>query len=88
MSTLAAYLLRLLHLAYAVYLIVYSHWKRLTWRRSLTRLRIPKHLAILLVANSNVELEGALLQSVINAVAWCYSAGIEKLTIYEEHGEP
>jgi len=51
--------------------------------------RIPKHLAIVFVVNEAISLEtvqDVLCTSVLNAVEWCQSIGIKKLTVYEERG--
>ncbi|TFK41207.1 hypothetical protein BDQ12DRAFT_711007 [Crucibulum laeve] len=93
MGLLAALLLHIIHLVYSLILLVHSFWKRNTWipPRPLqdVRSRIPKHLAILLVSDpvySPDEVEEGLVQSVVNTVGWCRTVGIEKLTVYDEHG--
>ncbi|RDB28798.1 hypothetical protein Hypma_015567 [Hypsizygus marmoreus] len=90
MGLLAAVLLRALHFIYALVVLVCSFWNRFTLSHPLaTRRRVPKHLALLLVADRHVPsqaLDDCLLQSVINAVACCRAAGVDKLTVYEEHG--
>jgi len=53
------------------------------------RRRIPNHLAIVFVINEATSLEtvqDVLCTSVLNAVEWCQSVGIKKLTVYEERG--
>ncbi|KAF9457056.1 hypothetical protein BDZ94DRAFT_1274119 [Collybia nuda] len=93
MASVANVSLRVVHFIYALVIFIYSCWKRLTWSHPLpltaTRRRIPKHLALLLVTGSGDEhedTEHTIVRSVINAVAWCRFSGIQKLTVYEEHG--
>lgn len=89
----AALLLRALHLIYSSALFLCSCWRRLTGTYpqplTATRRRIPKHLAILLVADLNPlseVSEESLIHSVANAIGWCRTIGTEKLTVYDEHG--
>lgn len=93
MASVANLSLRAIHFIYAFVIFVYSCWKRLTWTTPLpltaARRRIPKHLALLLVTDSGdvqEDSEDIIIRSVLNAVAWCRVIGIEKLTVYEEHG--
>ncbi|KAF9015119.1 hypothetical protein BDQ17DRAFT_1229585 [Cyathus striatus] len=93
MPLIASFFLRLIHFIYAVVIALHSFWKRRTMISPLPigapRRRIPKHLALLFVvdSNSNAEqAETALVESVVNAVEWCRTAGIENLTVYEESG--
>jgi len=85
--------LRVLHMIHSLVLL----WRVFQTRFSGTlpksllfsRRRIPRHLAIIFVtdpSSSVPESESSLAKSVRNAINWCYDAGIEKLTIYEEHG--
>jgi len=92
MRVLFALLLRAFHFIYAVILIVRSFWQRSSIPpRSLQSLRrrIPKHLAIVFVTSGITFSETAqdvLSMSILNAVEWCQSIGITKLTVYEERG--
>jgi len=93
MALLAVFLLRALHILYTLGLFVCSYWKRLTRTSPQTlearRRRIPKHLAILLVLDPNSsseDLEKSLMGTVTNLVNWCRTIGIQKLTVYDEHG--
>lgn len=93
MSLLSVFLLRVLHFIYTSALLLRSYWKSSTWTPPLpveyTRRRIPQHLAILLVLplhDSLTHVEDSVVQSVLNAVAWCRAAGITKLTVYERTG--
>ncbi|KAF8078668.1 hypothetical protein FPV67DRAFT_71058 [Lyophyllum atratum] len=94
MALIAAFCLYALHYIYSLAVQWHSFWKRYTWTppQSLEapRRRIPQHLAIVLVTHSTgdvFEAESCIVQSVINAAGWCRAAGIEKLTVYEEHGK-
>jgi len=93
MAFVAALFLHALHYFYSLVILWRSFWKRFcSSPQSLlaTPRRIPKHLAIVLVtdpSSSVLETESCLVQSVIDAVGWCRTAGIEKLTVYEEHGK-
>lgn len=94
MASTAALSLRILHYIYALSFLVYSCWKRFTWATpqslATARGRIPKHLALLLVADPGAALDASeelITRSVIDTVGWCRAIGIEKLTVYEEHGE-
>lgn len=54
------------------------------------RRRVPKHLSILFVTDSTTSRDTCrtlISESVLNAVEWCRSIGISKLTVYEENGE-
>jgi dehydrodolichyl diphosphate syntase complex subunit NUS1 len=93
MHLLFALSLRVLHFIYALVIHVRSYWKRYTWSPpqplSAARKRLPKHLAIILVADTQLAEEATeklLSDSVVNAVGWCRASGIQKLTIYEENG--
>jgi dehydrodolichyl diphosphate syntase complex subunit NUS1 len=86
MGLLAVVILRVLHFIYGLSLFVYSFLKRRHSSKSPQRARVPKHLALILVASVDPESEECLMQCVIDAVGWCRSAGIEKLTVYDEHG--
>jgi hypothetical protein len=92
MHVLFALLLHAFHFIYTIVVRV-----RCLWPRSSTppqaiqspRHRIPKHLAIVFVINESISLETAqdvLCTSVMNAVEWCQSIGIKKLTVYDERG--
>lgn len=93
MHLLFALSLRVLHFIYALVIHVRSYWKRYTWSPpqplSAARKRLPKHLAIILVADTQLTEEATerlLSDSVVNAVDWCRASGIQKLTVYEENG--
>jgi dehydrodolichyl diphosphate syntase complex subunit NUS1 len=93
MHLLFALSLRVLHFIYALVIHVRSYWKRYTWSPpqplSAARKRLPKHLAIILAADTQLAEEATeklLSDSVVNAVGWCRASGIQKLTIYEENG--
>ncbi|KAF9040574.1 hypothetical protein BJ165DRAFT_308203 [Panaeolus papilionaceus] len=52
------------------------------------RRRVPKHLSILFVTDSTTSRDTCrtlISESVLNAVEWCRSIGISKLTVYEEN---
>lgn len=78
-------LLRTFHFIYGFLLFVSSLCRHPSPPISQKRRRIPKHIALVLVPHIDLGSE-CLVQSVINAVAWCRSVEIEKLTIYDEHG--
>lgn len=93
MHLLFALSLHVLHFVYALAIHVRSSWKRYSWRPpqslSATRKRVPKHLAIVLVVDTQLSdetIENLLSESVVNAVGWCRASGIQKLTVYEENG--
>ena len=93
MHLLFALSLRVLHFIYALVAHVHSYWKRYTWSPpqplSAARKRLPKHLAIILVPDTQLAEEATeklLSDSVVNAVGWCRTSGIQKLTVYEENG--
>lgn len=53
------------------------------------RLRLPKNLALVFVSSANVPQDAAeqvMIQSCRNAVEWCGTLGIPKLTIYDRNG--
>ncbi|KAF8960976.1 hypothetical protein BDZ97DRAFT_1264615 [Flammula alnicola] len=91
MSIFFAFVLHIFHLVYAIILKVRSLRKQLfaspPQQLLAPRRRIPKHLAIVFAVDSSVPLETAvetLTESVLNAVEWCRTIGIKKLTVYEE----
>lgn len=93
MHILFALLLQALHLVYKLVLKARSFWAKRSSRKPepllAARGRIPKHLAILFVAPSAQDTEATkavLTESILDAVKWCRSIGIAKLTVYEEHG--
>jgi dehydrodolichyl diphosphate syntase complex subunit NUS1 len=93
MASVAKLSLRAIHYIYAFVVFLYSCWKRLTWTTPLpltaARRRTPKHLALLLVTGSGdvfEDIEQVIVRSVLDSVVWCCASGIEKLTVYEEHG--
>jgi len=93
MGLLTALVLRVLHFCYALLSLVRSLWRRQT-RPSpqplcAPRRRVPENLALVFVGDTNIPrnvVEKTILQSCLNAVEWCRTLGISKLTIYEEHG--
>lgn len=91
MPSLAISFLYALHFIYNLAGLLHSFWKRLTWVApqplKATRRRIPKHLAILVAAESSCpESEDAMTSCVVDVVKWCRTMGIERLTVYEERG--
>ena len=78
-------LLRTFHSIYTFLLFVSSLCEHPTPSIAQKCRRIPKHIALVLVPQVDLESQ-YLIQSIINAVAWCRSVEIEKLTIYDEHG--
>ncbi|KAF9480983.1 hypothetical protein BDN70DRAFT_992226 [Pholiota conissans] len=92
MSAVYAFILYFLHLLYAVILGARSLKKRLfaspPQQLQAQRRRIPKHLAIVFTVDPLVPVEiarEALTESIINAVEWCRTIGVKKLTVYEEN---
>jgi hypothetical protein len=82
----------LLHSFHLISLLVAS-WHRLFSTPPLplqvTRRRIPRHLAVLLVLDSPHEpalIHESLLEIASRTVGWCRSVGIEKLTLYDSEG--
>lgn len=94
MHLLFVLLLRAFHFIYPIVVGVRCFWPRSSTPPQATqspRHRIPKHLAIVFVINESLSQEIAqnvLCKSVINAVEWCQSIGIKKLTVYDERGGP
>lgn len=93
MSVIHVLALHVFHLVYALLLRIDSLKKRYfaspPQQLSATRRRVPKHLAIVFAINPSIPAElsrEALTESVVNAVGWCRTIGIKKLTVYEEHG--
>lgn len=92
MDLLAAFVLRILHLIYTLTVFLISCWKPRPSPQPLhtARRRIPNHLAILLATNLNrgsEGTEGILVESVVRAVGWCRTVGVQKLTVYDRRGE-
>ncbi|KAJ7900303.1 hypothetical protein B0H14DRAFT_2331589 [Mycena olivaceomarginata] len=82
----------LLHSFHLISLLAAS-WHRLFSTPPLplqvTRRRIPRHLAVLLVLDSPHEpalIHESLLEIASRTVGWCRSVGIEKLTLYDSEG--
>lgn len=95
MHIIHALTLRLFHLIYAVSIFLSSLWQRHRRRPArplqAARRRIPKHLAIVLIAPPSLSKESisnAVVRSVADAVQWCRQLGVSKLTVYEEYGTP
>ncbi|KAF9535427.1 hypothetical protein CPB83DRAFT_754001 [Crepidotus variabilis] len=91
MDILFSLILNVLHFIYSAVLKLRSFRQRhsqLTPQHLLAeRRRIPKHLALLFVAETGQDVERAkhaLSESVLNAVEWCRAIGVQKLTVYEE----
>ena len=87
------FLLHVFHFIRAAILAVRSGWGRhfgaAPQPLRTPRRRIPKHLAISLVVDKLVSEDTAqevLTKSVVDAVSWCRTIGINKLTVYEENG--
>jgi len=94
MALIPALFLCTLHYVYSLLTIWHSFWARFAWFPPqpllIPRRRVPKHLAILFIADAGlntVEVEACLVQSVIDVVGWCCAVGIEKLTVYDEYGK-
>ncbi|KAG6862357.1 hypothetical protein C0995_011797 [Termitomyces sp. Mi166 len=91
MASVAALFLHVLHYLYSLVILCYSFCLRpspLVPRPS-RRHRTPKHLALLLVSGTgqdNSDLQTIIVQTVVDAVSWCRASGIQRLTVYEEHG--
>jgi len=94
MHVLFVLLLHAFHFIYTIVVRVRCFWPHSSTPPQTTqspRHRIPKHLAIVFVINESLSLEIAqdvLCKSVMNAVEWCQSIGIKKLTVYDERGAP
>lgn len=92
MWLLLAFLLQLYHFVRAIILTVSSCWEQ-HFRVAPQPLqescrRIPKHLAILFVVDALISEETAqevLTKSIVDAVSWCQTIGINQLTVYEEN---
>ncbi|KAF8905538.1 hyphal tip protein [Gymnopilus junonius] len=84
-------LLGVLHFIYAGALAAKLFWKRhsrpIPQPLTAFRRRIPKHLSIIFAVHPTLSEEvtqEVLTESVVDAVAWCRTIGIKKLTVYEE----
>lgn len=90
MAWAAVLFLNTIHYIYSVVILFCLFWRRLSWTAPhplrTARSRLPKHLAVVFVIDPKIQFEACIVQSVTNLVEWCRTAGIEKLTIYEEHG--
>ncbi|KAH7904343.1 hypothetical protein BJ138DRAFT_1238818 [Hygrophoropsis aurantiaca] len=86
--------LRVLHFFYVVIIFLASFLKSLRRIQSLPlaaqRRKLPSHLCLLLVSDSEpdaeAETERAFLESVQRVVAWCRTLGIASLTAYDNEG--
>ncbi|KAK7468841.1 hypothetical protein VKT23_003342 [Stygiomarasmius scandens] len=93
MGVLAYPFLLILHVLYSIAVFSISLWRRL-WKHAplplnAPRQRIPKHLAILFVPDSEIDIkttEQRLLESCERAVKCCQDVGIEQLTLYDSEG--
>ncbi|KAK2461948.1 hypothetical protein APHAL10511_006411 [Amanita phalloides] len=83
-------LLRLIHTFYSFYLLIGAYRAHLTRSRPAPihapRRRVPKHLALLFSHIPQRAAEDRLIDCVTRVVDWCRTAGIRKLTVYDEHG--
>jgi hypothetical protein len=93
MAVLVHVLLRVLHSFHFLIALLSASWHRLNRAPPLplqvTRRRIPRHLALLLVSDSihdPAATRESFLESASRAVGWCRTAGIEKLTLYDSEG--
>lgn len=90
MALVAALVLRVFHYFYSLIIICCSFCARSPPSApQSSRHRIPKHIALLLVSGTtedHSDLRATLVQTVVDAVSWCCASGIQKLTVYEEHG--
>ncbi|KAJ7932440.1 hypothetical protein B0H13DRAFT_1955484 [Mycena leptocephala] len=93
MAVLVHVLLRVLHSFHFLIALLSASWHRLNRTPPLplqvTRRRIPRHLALLLVSDSihdPAATRESFLESASRAVGWCRTAGIEKLTLYDSKG--
>ncbi|KDR84942.1 hypothetical protein GALMADRAFT_301911 [Galerina marginata CBS 339.88] len=92
MHVLFAFLLRVFHFIYSAIITARSFWKRYSAAAPqplrAARQRVPKHLGIIFTVASSVSDEAAqsvLTESTVDAVSWCRTVGIQKLTVYEEN---
>ncbi|KIY50452.1 hypothetical protein FISHEDRAFT_39045 [Fistulina hepatica ATCC 64428] len=85
-------LLRLVHVIYFLVLRCSARWRTRSepapWPLLAPRIRIPKHLALLLVLDGHTDAETTecVSQTVQRAVDWCRQLGVEKLTLYDRDG--
>ncbi|KAJ6575070.1 hypothetical protein B0H19DRAFT_1127005 [Mycena capillaripes] len=93
MALLALVFLRVVHSFYSLITLLSASWRRLQWSPPLplqvTRRRMPRHLALLLVPDSvhdPAATRESLLETVSLTVGWCRTVGIEKLTLYDSEG--
>lgn len=94
MAVLASTLLFLAHLLYSISLAVWSVYGRWFKRSPLPlvaqRSKTPKHLGVILVCGegeaTRAAVQDAFVRSAERAAAWCRTAGIKHLTVYDRDG--
>ncbi|KAJ6509493.1 hypothetical protein C8R47DRAFT_1098887 [Mycena vitilis] len=93
MDVLVHVLLRVLHSFYSLIILLSASWRRLYTAPPLplqvTRRRIPRHVALLLVPHPGQDLVAtreSLLETASRTIGWCRSSGVEKLTLYDREG--
>jgi len=90
----SAALLHVVHCIYYIYVLIRSFSKiflnkTIPHRLDADRRRVPHHLALVFVLpkeSHTFAVTGALIDSVERAVRWCQTAGIERLTVYDNKG--
>jgi dehydrodolichyl diphosphate syntase complex subunit NUS1 len=93
MRTLFVFLLHTIHFIYGLFTKARLFWRQLSLAvpkpLQAPRRRIPKHLAVTFIIDSNIytdTVQTTLAESALKIIEWCQIAGIPKLTLYEEHG--
>lgn len=91
---MASLLLRLVHFIYQFVLFCRTFCESICAKPPLpldaSRSRLPRHLAVVFTVNTDLDhdvVQESLIANVSNIIDWCRSLGIQKLTVYEEHGQ-
>jgi len=90
---LSSLCLYILHFLYSLAVFATTSWKQLNRQKpqplTAKRAKLPSHLALLLVSSDELGVEVTernFVESVMRAVGWCRTVGIEKLTVYDRQG--
>lgn len=93
MRILFAFLLHTIHFIYILSTKARIFWEQLSSATpkplQAPRRQIPKHLAVVFIIDPSIyadTVQTTLIESALNIIEWCQATGIQKLTLYEEHG--
>lgn len=86
--------LALLHAIYSLVVASISLFRHLTRPTpaalKATRRRVPKHLAILFVPDTEFDertIEHCIIESIQKSINWCQQVGVRELSVYDAEGE-